>query len=94
MDSFDPIPNWSDPVLLTALEQAFDATWPVIRAREGGNDKARTAELSMALNRRLVDLAATGVTDPQELRRLALETFFPLTPPPVMPQKETAPGGS
>jgi uncharacterized protein len=27
------------------------------------------------------------------LRRLALETF-PLTPPPIIPQKETAPGGS
>jgi hypothetical protein len=90
MASFDPLPNWSDPVLLAALEQAFDATWHVIRAREGGNDKARMAELSMALNRRLVDLAATGVTDPHELQRLALETF-PLTPPP---QKETAPGGS
>jgi hypothetical protein len=43
------------------------------------------AELSMALSRRLVELAANGVTDPHELRRLALESF-PLTPPPVLPQ--------
>jgi hypothetical protein len=92
MDSFDPIPSWSDPVLLAALKQAFEATWPVIRAREAGNDKSRMAELSMALRRRLVELAADGVTDPHELRRLALESF-PLTPPPVLPQKETAPGG-
>ena len=86
MDSFDSIPSWSDPVLLAALEQAFDATWPVIRAREGGNDEARMAELSMALSRRLAEFAANGVTDPHELRRLALESF-PLTPPPVLPQK-------
>jgi hypothetical protein len=86
-------PTWSDPVVLAAIERAFDATWPVIRAHEAGNDKARIAELSMMLSHRLVELAADGMTDPQELRRLALETF-PLTPPRIMPQKETAPGGS
>ena len=32
----------------------------------------------MALSHRPVELAADGVTDPQELRNLALETF-PLT---------------
>jgi hypothetical protein len=90
MDSFDPLPNWSDPVLLAAIQQAFDATWPVIRANKIGNDKARMAELGMALNHRIVELAANGVTDPHELQRLALETF-PLNP---SSQKETAPGGS
>jgi hypothetical protein len=29
----------------------------------------------MELSRKLVELAANGVTDAQELRRLALETF-------------------
>jgi hypothetical protein len=91
-DSFQPIPNWSDVALLAAIEQAFDATWPVIRAREAGNNKARMAELSMALSHRLVELAANGVTDPHELQRLALETF-PVTPPRVMSPKETVPGG-
>jgi hypothetical protein len=33
------------------------------------------AELSMALSHKLIELAAKGVTDPQELRRLALEDF-------------------
>jgi hypothetical protein len=33
------------------------------------------AELSMALSHKLVELASEGVTDPQELRRLALEAF-------------------
>jgi hypothetical protein len=37
--------------------------------------KHRMAELSMALNHRIVELAADGVTDPHELQRLALETF-------------------
>jgi len=64
----------------------------VIRAHEAGEDKARIAELSMALSRRLIELAADGVTDKQELGRLALETF-PLTAPSLTP-KATAPGGS
>ena len=80
MGSLDPPPSWSDPVVLAAIERAFDATWPVIRAHEAGNE-TRMAELSMALSHRLVELAADGVTDPKELRRLALETF-PLAPPP------------
>ena len=74
MGSYIP-PNWSDPVVLTAIEQAFDTAWPVIRSHEAGNDKARIAELSMMLSHKLVELAADGVTDPHELRRMALETF-------------------
>jgi hypothetical protein len=77
--------------VLAAIERAFDATWPVIRAHEAGNDKARIAELSMMLSHRLVELAANGVTDAHELQRLALETFS-LTPQPVMPKKETPQG--
>jgi hypothetical protein len=50
MGSSNPPPSWSDPVVLAAIERAFDATWPLIRAREAGNDKARIAELSMALS--------------------------------------------
>jgi hypothetical protein len=74
-------PIWSDPVVLAAIERAFDCTWPVIRAHHAGNDKARIAELSAMLSHMLIELAANGVKDPQELRRLALEKF-PLTSPP------------
>ena len=88
MGSQNPAPNWSDPEVLAALERAFEATWPVIRAHEAGEDKARIAELSMALSRRLIELAADGVTDAQQLGRLALETF------PLPASRETAPGGS
>jgi hypothetical protein len=48
---------------------------------ESKEDEAM-AELSMMLSHKLAELAAHGVTDPQELRRLALATF-PLTPPPL-----------
>ena len=92
MGSQNHAPNSSDPKVLAALGRAFEATWPVIRAHEAGEDKARIAELSMALSRRLIELAADGVTDKQELGRLALETF-PLTAPSLTP-KATAPGGS
>jgi hypothetical protein len=71
MSSLDPQPNWSDPLVLASIERAFDATWPVIRAHEAGANKARMAELS----HKLIELASEGVTDPQELRRLALEAF-------------------
>ena len=68
-------PSWADPMVLASIERAFDATWPVIRAHEAGANKARMNELSMALSHKLVELASEGVTDPQELRRLALEAF-------------------
>jgi hypothetical protein len=35
----------------------------------------KRAELSMALSHKLVELVSEGVTDPQELRRLALASF-------------------
>ena len=79
MGSYTPS-SWPDPVVLAAIDQAFDTTWPVIRAHEAGYDKARIAELSMMLSHKLIELAADGVTDPQELRRLALETFSLTSP--------------
>jgi hypothetical protein len=75
MGSLDTPPSWSDPIVFASIERAFDATWPVLRAHEAGANKARMAELSIALSHKLVELASKGVTDPQELRRLALEAF-------------------
>ena len=71
---------WPDHAVLHAIERAFDITWPVIHAHEAGNDKARIAELSMMLSYKLVELATDGVTDPQELRKLALATFPLISP--------------
>ena len=75
MGTLDTPPSWADPIVIASIERAFDATWPVIRAHEAGANKARMAELSMALSHKLIELAAEGITDPQELRRLALEAF-------------------
>ena len=75
MGSLDTPPSWFDPLVLASIERAFDAIWPVIRAHEAGANEARMAELRMALSHKLVELASAGVTDPRELRRLALEAF-------------------
>jgi hypothetical protein len=66
-----------------AIERAFDITWPVIRAHEADNDTARIHELSMMLTHQLVELAARGVTDPQELQKLALSAFPLISPKSV-----------
>jgi hypothetical protein len=80
MGSQHHTPNWSDPKVLSTLTRAFEDTWPLIRAHECDEDKARIAELSMELSRKLVEIVAAGVTDPRELCRLALAAF-PLTKP-------------
>ena len=75
MGSLNTPPSWAHPIVLASIERAFDATWPVIRTHEAGANKARMNELSMALSHKLIELASEGITDPQELRRLALEAF-------------------
>ena len=50
-----------------------------MRAHEPLLDEGRTKELCIEISRKLVELAADGVTDPTQLRRLALESL-PLSP--------------
>ena len=50
-----------------------------MRAHEPLLDADRAKELSIEISRKLVELAADGVTDPAQLRRLTLETL-PLSP--------------
>lgn len=64
-----------DPIVFSAIEQAFDTAWLTICEREPSQSKQRTNELATELSRKLVALVADGVTDPAELRRLALESF-------------------
>jgi hypothetical protein len=62
------------PELVEALENAFAAVWTTLYAHvpvEGDDAK----ELKIVLSRTLVSLAAGGVSEPQELRRRALETI-------------------
>ena len=65
---------FDDPKLLTELAQAFESIWLVMRAHEPLLDAARANELSIEISRKLVALAADGVTDPAQLRRLTLES--------------------
>ena len=66
---------FDDPKLLTALAQAFESTWLAMQAHEPPLDADRATELSVEISRKLVELAADGVTDPAQLRRLTLESL-------------------
>ena len=66
---------FDDPKLLTELAQAFESIWLVMRAHEPLVDADRANELSIEISRKLVALAADGVTDPAQLRRLTLESL-------------------
>ena len=68
-----PQVNLYDPKMLESLNQAFEASWVVLQARDPFRDFQRDAELKSALNQKLIGLAADGVTDPIELREWALE---------------------
>ena len=61
--------------LRAALEQAFDATWTELQARNAFRDFDRDNELQSALSQTLATLAVEGVTDPIELREWALESL-------------------
>ena len=70
---------FDDPKLVTALAQAFESTWLVMQSHEPLPDADRATELSIEISRKLVELAADCVTDPTQLRRLALASL-PLSP--------------
>jgi len=70
---------FDNPKLLIKLAQAFESVWLVMRAHEPLLDAERAKELSIEISRKLVELAADGVTDPVQLRRLTLESL-PLSP--------------
>jgi hypothetical protein len=56
------------------LEQAYDTTWVTLMAH-GPFDKEQTFEMSVSLSRKLVTLVADGVSDPAQLRTMALESL-------------------
>ena len=59
--------------LTEAIERAYDAVWSTLYAHMS-SDRDQSQELKIVLRQTLVALAANGITDPQELRRNALET--------------------
>jgi hypothetical protein len=75
MGSRNPPLNLNSSPLRVALEQAFDATWTELQARNAFRDFDRDNELQTALSQTLATLAVEGVTDPIELREWALESL-------------------
>jgi len=67
-------PESYGPLLIDAIERAFDAVWTTLYARMP-SDGYQSKEMKIVLSQTLVALAANGITDPQELRRKAIETM-------------------
>jgi hypothetical protein len=65
------------PEILAAIQQAFDGVWMALYASV--DNDIRHKELSIKLSRTLVEMAAYGITDPEDLRGNALE-IMALTP--------------
>jgi hypothetical protein len=63
-----------DPKTLAAMDHAFEGAWSVLATRHLRARFANECELQEELSQRLVVLAS-GVTDPEELRRQALASF-------------------
>ena len=74
MASQYPVGNHDDPTLF-ALEQAFYDVWTVLAAHEPYRDRTQDVERKMELSRTLMVLAANGVTDIAELRRLGFKSL-------------------
>ena len=67
-------PDSYSPSLIEAIERAHDAVWSTLYAHMS-SDRDQSQEAKIMLSQTLVALAANGITDPQELRRKALETM-------------------
>jgi hypothetical protein len=68
--------NGYSPQTIAAIEHAFEAVWtPLYAHMPTDRDRDQSKELRIALSQTLIELAATGITDPQELRRKALESM-------------------
>ena len=68
-------PRNSEDMILCALEQALREVWGVLKAHDPHGYLDKDDGLQNAIADKLMALANSGVTDPQELRRRALENF-------------------
>ena len=68
-------PQSYNDMTLHALEQAPRDVWMVPKAHDPWGDWDNQQELKRQVDRTLMALADTGVTDPQELRIRTLECF-------------------
>jgi hypothetical protein len=68
-------PRSGDDMTLFALEQALREVWAVLKAHDPHQYLDKDQDLQKAIADKLMALADSGVTDPQELRRRTLENF-------------------
>lgn len=66
----DPIS--CDDERVAAIQQAFNAAWEFIQTNNPDRDPEHDCDLMAALSQKLGELAAEGISDPEELKRLAL----------------------
>jgi hypothetical protein len=62
-------------MILFALEQARREVWAVLKAHDPHGYLDKDQDLQKAIGDKLMALADSGMTDPQELRRKTLEHF-------------------
>ena len=71
-----PAPNYCDPKITGAVEEAFEAVWAVIKANDQAGIEIETdCERRAELSRKLAELVVEGITDVAELRARALASF-------------------
>ena len=71
-----PAPNYCDPKITGAVEEAFEAVWAVIKANDQAGCETETdCERRVELSRRLAELVVAGITDPAHLKARALASF-------------------
>ena len=71
-----PAPNYCDPKITGAVEEAFEAVWAVIKANDQAGIEIETdCERRAELGRKLAELVVEGITDVAELRGRALASF-------------------
>jgi len=74
MSTTTQLPDGYSRSVLDAIEQAFEAVWTTLYANMAPENN-ESQELKIALSQTLIALAVDGITDPQELRRKALESM-------------------
>ena len=71
-----PAPNYCDPKITGAVEEAFEAVWAVIKANDQAGIEIETdCERRAELSRKLAELVVEGITDVAELHGRALASF-------------------
>ena len=75
MTSPTPRLDFYTPKTLAVMDQAFAAIWNVLKADDPFRDYANDSELRIAIGKTLLNLVADGVTDPNRLRRLTVDSL-------------------